>query len=137
MDNFFPNKGKKRILVIDDEVGFTRLLRLNLEGTGLYEVREENRGMNGIHAAREFKPDLIMLDIIMPDIDGGQVATQIHECSEMRGTPILFVTAIVTKVEAAVTTGFIGGHPFMPKSVDAEELLASVQKILRPAGQAA
>ncbi len=131
---FVSTKSKKRILVIDDEVGFTKLLKLNLERTGLYEVREENRGTNGLTATQEFKPDLILLDIIMPDIDGGQVASQIQESKETQGTPILFVTAIVTKVEAATTTGFIGGHPFISKSMDADELLKSVRRSLSPAG---
>ena len=62
---------RKRILVIDDEASFTRNLKLNLEETGEYEVREENKGTEGLTAAREFRPDLILLDVIMPDMAGG------------------------------------------------------------------
>ena len=50
---------KTRVLLIDDEVMFTRLVRLNLERTGLYEVREENDGSKGYAATRDFKPDEI------------------------------------------------------------------------------
>jgi CheY-like chemotaxis protein len=68
---------KKRILLIDDDPSFTRLLKLNLEETGAYEVRTENRGTAALTAAREFKPDLILLDVVMPDMGGGDVAFQI------------------------------------------------------------
>src|SRR2546425_9655292 len=58
----------KKILVVDDEVTITRLLKLNLEKTGAYLVREENRGAKAYATAREFKPDLILLDVMMPDL---------------------------------------------------------------------
>ena len=70
---------KKRILIIDDEAGFTRMVKLNLEKTGQFEVREENKATYALAAAREFKPDLIILDVIMPTMDGGDVFNQIHE----------------------------------------------------------
>src|SRR2546423_5120830 len=57
---------KRRILVVDDETSITRLLKLNLEQTGSYEVREENLGARVLEAAREFKPDLVLLDVMMP-----------------------------------------------------------------------
>ena len=69
---------KKRIFIVDDESGFTRLLKLTLEKTGGYLVKEENDGTNAWRAAREFKPDIIFLDIVMPKIDGGDVAQQIR-----------------------------------------------------------
>jgi len=58
----------QRILLIDDEKSFTQMLKLNLEMSGLYEVREENRGVHALAAAREFAPDLVFLDIMMPDV---------------------------------------------------------------------
>ena len=65
---------RKRILVVDDETSITRLLKMNLELIGNFEVREENSGAHAIEAAREFKPDLILLDVMMTDMDGGEVA---------------------------------------------------------------
>lgn len=115
---------KKRILLVDDEPSFTRMLRLNLEKTGAYEVREENRGAQGLAAAREFKPDLILLDVIMPDADGGDVAAQIKADKNLKDTPIVFLTAVVTKKEE----GLIGGRPFIAKPVSAKELIDCIEK---------
>ena len=70
---------KQRILVVDDEPSITRLLKLNLEQTGRYEVRVENLGARAYEAAQEFMPDLVLLDIMMPDMDGSDVAASLKE----------------------------------------------------------
>ncbi len=88
---------KKRILLIDDEPGFTRLLKLNLEETGAYEVRQENMGADGLATAREFNPDLILLDVIMPDMNGGDIALQIEADKLLKNTPIVFLTGSAPK----------------------------------------
>ena len=69
---------KKRILIVDDEERFTRILRLNLGCTGRYTVRTENSALNACTTACEFRPDLILLDVMMPGLDGGEVAA--HGC---------------------------------------------------------
>src|ERR1041385_7974621 len=103
---------KKRIFIVDDESGFTRLLKLTLERTGHYIVLEENDGTKAWLAAREFKPDIIFLDIVMPKIDGGDVAQQIRSDPLLAHVPIIFLTAIVSKRE---TKNEIGGFPFIAK----------------------
>ena len=120
----------KKILIIDDEIGFTEVAKLNLEETGNYEVRIENRGSQGFAAAKEFKPDLILLDIIMPDMDGGQVANQMKDDSSVKDIPIIFLTAAVTGTEVDSHGGLIGGHPFLAKPGSIEELIASIEKQL-------
>ena len=117
---------KKRILLIDDEPSLTRMLRLNLEKTRAYKVREENQGARGLAAAREFKPDLILLDVIMPDADGGEVAAQIKQDPNLKDTPVVFLTAAVTKKEE----GVIGGRPFLAKPVDVKEVIDCIEKHL-------
>ena len=117
---------KKRILLIDDEPGFTRMLRLNLEKTGAYEVREENRGAQGLATASEFKPDLILLDVIMPDADGGDVAARIKADKNLKDVPIVFLTAVVTKKEE----GMIGGRPFIAKPASVKDVIACIEKHL-------
>ena len=72
---------KQRIFIVDDEAGFTRLLKLTLEKTGNFQVQEENDGTNAWLEARAFKPDIIFLDIVMPKIDGGDVAQQIRKAN--------------------------------------------------------
>lgn len=112
---------KKRILIVDDESGFTRLMKLTLERTGNYTVREQNDGTKALETAREFRPDLVLLDIVMPKIDGGDVARQIQADRSLQATKIVFLTAIVSQKEA--THGnMIGGFPFMAKPVSLDAL---------------
>jgi two-component system, OmpR family, response regulator len=117
---------KKRILIVDDEAGFTRLLKLTLERTGEYTVQEENDGTKAHETARRFKPDLILLDIVMPKIDGGDVASQLRADPMMRRTPIVFLTAIVSKQETQ-SGGLIGGFPFIAKPVSLEGLIKCIK----------
>src|SRR5260221_3250979 len=103
---------KKRLLTVDDESGSTRLLKLTLEKTGNYIVREENDGTNAWLVARDFRPDLVFLDIVMPKIDGGDVAQQIRSDPMLANVPIVFLTAIVSQKE---TRNEIGGVSFLPQ----------------------
>jgi len=114
---------KKRLLIVDDESGFTRLLKLTLEKTGHYTVLEENDGTAAWLVAREFRPDIIFLDIVMPKIDGGDVARQIRSDPLLSHVPIVFLTAIVSKNE---TGSDIGGFPFLAKPVSLEALTQCV-----------
>jgi CheY-like chemotaxis protein len=122
---------KKRILVVDDEEGFTRLVKLNLEHAGQYEVRVENKGLLGLAAAKEFKPDLIFLDIMMPDVDGGDVCYQLENDKATKSIPIVFLTAVAKKEEVRENWGTIGGHPFIAKPVSARELIDCIQRKIK------
>ncbi|MEP4487126.1 MAG: response regulator [Halioglobus sp.] len=121
---------KKRILVVDDEVTLTRMVKLNLERTGDYEVRTENEGAMAVPAAREFKPDLILLDVMMPGMTGDEVAAQLKEDPLLADTKFIFVTAIVTKSETAQAGSNIGGNVFLAKPVKTEELVDTIEKVL-------
>ncbi len=117
------NSSKKRILVVDDEPKITRLIRLNLEQTGEYEVREENRASHAVQAARDFSPHLILLDVLMPGLDGGQLASEFQATPQFREVPIVFLTAAVTRDEVNSHGGYVGGMPFLAKPVDIPELI--------------
>ena len=119
----------KRILIVDDEAGFTRLLKLTLEGTKRYLVREENDGSQALVTARQFRPELILLDIVMPKVDGGDVARQITSDPMLSGVKIIFLTAIVSKQEAHANG--IGGFPFMAKPVSLAALTEMIEETLR------
>jgi CheY-like chemotaxis protein len=116
----------KRILIVDDEPGFTHLLRLTLEGSGKFVVEEVNDGRRTIEVARYFKPDIIFLDVVMPEIDGGDVATQIKADPELAAVPVVFLTAIVSPKEARHQTD-IGGYPFLAKPVSVDTLVKTVE----------
>ena len=88
---------KKRVLLVDDEKSLTTLLKLNLEETGNYEVWVENCGEDALGAAQKFDPDIIILDIIMPRVSGGDVSEQFARDPMLKDIPIVFLTAAVRK----------------------------------------
>ena len=121
---------KKKILVVDDEQNMTRMLKRNLEATGRYDVRTENSGAAGVTAAREFQPDLILLDVMMPGIDGGEVAAKIKEDKRLANIPVVFLPAIVKKEETQPTGGNIGGLTFLAKPVKLDDLITCIENHL-------
>ena len=121
---------KKRILVVDDEPALTRMVKLNLERTGNYEVRTENQGSMAVQAAREFKPDLIFLDVMMPDMSGDEVSAQLKEDEELSQIKFIFMTAIVTKDETESMGSNIGGNEFLAKPVKTDELISTIERVL-------
>lgn len=122
---------KKRILLVDDEESFTRLLKLNLERTGNYEVRVENWAAGALAAAKDFKPDLVLLDVIMPQMFGGDVASQIQADSELISTPIVFLSASVKKQRVEEHEGVISGFPFIAKPASLECVIETIEKHLK------
>lgn len=116
----------KRILIVDDESGFTHLLRLTLEGGGKFLVEEVNDGRKALETARYFKPDIIFLDVVMPEIDGGDVAKLLRADPEFATLPIVFLTAIVSPKEAQHQSD-IGGFPFLAKPVSVDAIVKAVE----------
>lgn len=117
---------QKRVLLIDDEKGFTHLLKITLEKTGRYLVREENDGTQAWLTAREFKPDVVFLDIVMPKVDGGDVAQKITTDPSLSGVKIIFMTAIVSEKESTRDT--IGGFPFLAKPVSFDAVVEAIEQ---------
>jgi two-component system OmpR family response regulator len=117
----------KRILVVDDEPSVTRNLKLNLESSGGYDVFAENDATNALTAARIFRPDLILLDVIMPGLDGGDVAARLRADPLLRDTPVIFLTALVSNEETHGHEMVSGGETFLAKPVDIAELRKTLQ----------
>ena len=125
----------QRILLVDDEAAFTRVLKSYLEKTGVYEVRMENVAERALEAAIEFQPDLILLDVIMPGLDGSRVAAQIKADGRIDPkTPIIFLTAVVSREEAHARQGTIGDQVFIAKPVSIQEILGCIESRLGPSG---
>jgi two-component system OmpR family response regulator len=121
---------KKRILVVDDQAANTKLLKLYLEQTNQYEVREENAPKAAVSTAESFQPHLILLDVMMPGVDGGELAARFQARPKLRDVPIVFLTATVTKGEVAAGNGQIGGFPFLAKPVVLAEVTACLKRLL-------
>jgi DNA-binding response OmpR family regulator len=94
MDGYRPpmNDGVTRVLVIDDEAPIRLLCRVNLEAEGM-DVLEAADGTTGLDLAREEQPDVVLLDVMMPGLDGWRVAEELLEDDRTRGIPIIFLTA--------------------------------------------
>lgn len=120
---------KKKILIIDDEENFCNLVKKNVEKTNEFEVYAATNGDDGIKLIKEVKPDLILLDIIMPGLDGGDVVSLIRSDSSIKDTPIVFLTSLVRKDEAGAS--FTKGYSLLAKTVTVRELIACIKENVR------
>lgn len=119
-----------KVLAVDDEAGFTKLVKMNLERDQEFEVRVENDSNKALSAALDFKPDVILLDVVMPGMDGGDVLTQVKQNAALAEVPVVFMTALMAPRE-------VGEHGFqmsptgivLPKPVN----LDTLKKTLRSA----
>ena len=119
---------KKRVLIVDDEPGFTRLLKLNLHHTGRYTAEVVNDSAEAVQAAERFTPDIVLLDVMMPGLDGSEVADRLHAVPKFRDIPIIFLTAAVKKQEVLAGGGMRGGIPFVAKPIEFQEVLQHIEK---------
>ena len=120
-------KDKRRILIVDDDPNSTHLVKVLLERSGRYLVLEENDARKAHQNAQNFRPDLILLDIMMPEEDGGELAEEIRADRALHNTPIIFLTALVTRDEAK--SGIhIQGHPVVAKPINIPELIKAIEE---------
>ena len=117
----------KTILVVDDEPNIVCLLEARLRANG-YEVLTATRGQEGLDKCKQYKPGAVILDILMPDMDGSEVAASIREDPSISHIPIIFLTAFVKPYEVP-KNHIIGGQYFLAKPFRNEELLGLVNKI--------
>ncbi|MGD0812210.1 MAG: response regulator [Verrucomicrobiota bacterium] len=101
-------RDKMRILAVDDQASNTRLVKLCLEQTNDYVVREENDAKAALATAEEFLPHLILLDVLMPGMDGWDLAACFQANPKLKGVPIVFLTASITKSEVDAGGGRFG-----------------------------
>jgi serine/threonine protein kinase len=119
---------RKTILLVDDDPAVTDYLRLKLGKT--YQVLATNKPKTVLSLAKQEKPDLILCDIDMPDMDGGDVARALSGTEQTRNIPILYLTSIVSREEADELQGQIGGRPGMSKHSPIDEILARIRTMI-------
>jgi CheY-like chemotaxis protein len=128
---------RAKILLVDDDEDFVEATKAILE-TRAYEVVVASNGDEGLQKAREEKPDLILLDVIMPVKDGFTAAEQLKKDPELSQIPTLMLTAFADKGAQSsipVSRGFaLEAEDYIDKQVSTEELLARVEKYLKKAG---
>ena len=119
----------RRVLIVDDESAFTNLVKLHLEKTGRFTVRAINDPTQTLEVAREFRPEVVVLDIIMPGKDGGEVLAELR-ASEFQHVPALFVTATISQLGLDHQKGQIKGVPFLAKPVNPKKLIGVINELL-------
>ena len=116
----------KKILVVDDDTNICELLRLYLEKDG-YRVKTVNDGAAAIEASGTYSPDLILLDIMLPKMDGWQVCRELRKTSEV---PIIMITAKGETFDKVLGLE-LGADDYITKPFDTKEVLARIKAILR------
>lgn len=124
----------RRILVVEDELDLAELLRYNLNIVG-HRADVVHNGLEAIEAARREKPDLIILDIMLPEVDGLEVAKQLKAADETAQVPIIFLTA-KSSDDDQITGLDLGADDYVTKPFSVKVLLARVEAALRRNGQA-
>jgi len=122
--------GKIKVLLIDDEKEFNHFVKLNLENTGEFEVLATEDPLAGIDLARKYHPDLILLDIYMPQLDGTAVAENLLADDLTSNIPIVFLTALVKQDELRKGSTIAGRH-YIAKPVTTGDLICQVKAILK------
>ena len=119
---------KTRLLIVDDDIAGAQLLKLRLEEAGRYKVYVEHSGTRALSAVHKYRPHVILLDVQMPDHDGGDVAAQIRADAALHRTPIVFVTALVSVDDHNQGQLMSGGFPFLSKFADTGQIIAVVEQ---------
>lgn len=120
---------KKKILAVDDEPEVLALLEKRLVASG-YDVLTAANGQDAFDIARRELPQLIILDILMPGIDGSETAAKLHEDPKTKDIPILFLTCLFTKREERFEGHEVGHNFFVAKPYDPVELLGEISRII-------
>ena len=121
---------KTKILIVDDEPEVLWMLEKRLVNSG-YQVVKADNGRVAIRLAREERPGLIILDIDMPEMDGGEVAAVLRESDETQNIPIIFLTCLFTPKEEERDGRVCGNSVFMCKPYDPKDLLEEIERLLK------
>jgi DNA-binding response OmpR family regulator len=120
---------KTKILIVDDDASIGQVLKAGLEMHG-FVVKYDARSTDAITVCRAFRPDLVLLDVDMPDKDGGQVALELQNDPALRNIPVIFLTSLVSQEEVAKRSA--SGEMLLAKPIRIVELAAKIRSVLQP-----
>ncbi len=118
---------QKKILVVDDERDVLTVVSKRLSDAGYFVITATN-GKDAIWIAKKERPNLILLDIMMPDMDGGQVGYTLKNIPETKDIPVVFLTCLISKDEEKKGSNVIAGNYFIAKPYNPEDLLKEIGK---------
>jgi CheY-like chemotaxis protein len=121
---------KIKVLVIDDNKDLCLIIKEYMERTGRFEVPIFTSAKAGIKYAKAKKADIILLDLMMPEMDGTQAAEQLLEDENTRDIPIIFITAAIKKSEVEERYGYIQGHPILAKPILPGQIIKKIENVL-------
>jgi len=116
----------KKVLVIDDEPDFIDAVRMRLEANG-YEVISSTDGRDGLDKAKKERPDAILLDLVMPELNGFAVLTSLKSDMKTRGIPVIILTA-KTETEYALDAGKLGANDYLVKPPSMQKIVETIRK---------
>ncbi|MCS5629032.1 MAG: response regulator, partial [Planctomycetes bacterium] len=120
---------KSTVLVVEDEEDILEVIQYNLQQEG-YEVACCMDGLQGLEQAKKLKPDLVLLDIMLPGMDGVEICRNLKEDDSTRRIPIIMVTAKGEEIDVVLGLG-VGADDYIPKPFKVRELVARVKALLR------
>ncbi len=124
---------KKRILVVDDEPDLSSIIKMNLEKEG-FEVELAYNGVEGLEKVKANPPDAIVLDVMMPEMDGYEVCAELKKDEKLANIPIVMLTAVADHVGSTRYSHFDGmsmeADDYLPKPASPEEIAESVKRLV-------
>jgi CheY-like chemotaxis protein len=120
---------KRKILVVDDSVDFTRLVKLSLEATGEFDVQIESDPLSALGAVKASHPDVILLDYIMPEMNGGDFADQLKDDPELMQIPIVFLTGS-DELEAMGDDSAFSRHHCLLKPAAVDDIIDAIEEAM-------
>ena len=125
----------RRILVVDDEKSFTTMLKIVLEDTGDFEVHEVNLPHEAVATAQRVSPDVVILDVLMPEMSGLEVAGQFRRHPKLSALPIIFLSAAMSREATFFEEDALRNCPVLTKPTGSEEIIQCIEALIGPDGQ--
>ena len=121
-------QARARLLLVDDDPDVLLVLRTKLEQTGRYEIATAGGGAEALSKARTFKPEIVVSDIDMPDMDGGELAATLRDSPAMAGIEIVFLSALVPPGDSVRRSP--SGAPMLSKRGSVQMLIRTIDELL-------
>ena len=121
---------KRKVMIVDDEIDFLKITKINLEKTGKYEVQTLSEAAGIISQVKSFNPDIILLDILMPKIGGVEACRMLKEDPAGRRVPIIILSALDTDKDQLMMYK-LGVVDFLTKPIETDELISKIEKALQ------
>jgi DNA-binding response OmpR family regulator len=123
-------EGKRKVMLVDDEEHFLKITKINLEKTGKYEVETISDAADIVSRVKSFNPDIILLDILMPKVDGVEVCKMLNGDPVVSRIPIITLSALDTDKDKLMMYK-LGIVDFLVKPIEKDELISKIEKALQ------